>query len=105
MLEFISGSCFLILLSGFGAFICFGSVLFGIFEGEKFAVLKNILLSLCGILFIGSIVYSGFRIYKSVNPPETIVENGITYHLADDIPEEKITEYGHEYILRGDKND
>lgn len=105
MLEFISGSCFLMLLSGFGALICFGSVLFGIFDGEKFAVLKNILLSLCGIFFIGVIIYSGFRIYKSVNPPETIDINGITYHLADDIPEEKINEYGHEYILRGDKND
>lgn len=104
-LAFILASCLLMFISGFLAFLCFGFVFFGCFEGEKFAPLKYIVTFLCGIALIACIAYIGYHIYMAFNPPETIVENGITYYLADDIPEEKIIEYGHEYILRGDKND
>ena len=43
--------------------------------------------------------------YYQAFPPETIEKDGITYYLTDDKSKEKIEEYGHEYILRGDNDD
>lgn len=105
MLAYVLASCLLMCISGFLAFLCFGFVFFGCFEGEKFAPLKYIGTFLCGIALIACIAHIGYHIYKAVNPPETVVKNGITYHLADDIPEEKITEYGHVYVIGGEEDE
>jgi len=32
-------------------------------------------------------------------PAQTIIQNGHTYHLADDVPDEEIEVNGHKYIL------
>ena len=105
LLGFILGSCLLMFIAGFTAFLCFGFVFLGCFEGEKFAPLKYTVTFFCGIVLIACVGLLGFHIYKAVNPPETVVKNGITYHLVDDSPEEKIKEYGHDYVIGGEKND
>lgn len=41
-----------------------------------------------------------WMIYTHFSPPETIVDNGHTYHLADENDvDEEIEKFGHRYIL------
>lgn len=105
LIGFILSSFVVILLCGFLAFLCFGSIFTQVFEGESYSLLKYIVLFLCGIALIAVIVFACFQIRNAIDPPETIEKDGITYYLTEDKPKEKIEKYGHEYIMRGEKND
>lgn len=65
-------------------------------------ILYKMIMSLCMIYCICVIVVVGYRLFYSINPPETITENGYSYQLVDESkydPPKTIEKYGQTYVL------
>ena len=55
------------------------------------------------LIFGGGLAFFGKELVNTLYPPETVTENGYTYRIADDNPDETIEVNGHKYVLETPK--